>query len=54
MSTPSEFHCVQCKKSIDLAIDLMTDEMGKAVHEDCYVNKIIGGDSVETSYSRVG
>jgi hypothetical protein len=36
MVTSQEFHCVQCEQSVDLTIDLMTDENGKAVHENCY------------------
>jgi hypothetical protein len=54
MSTSQGLHCVQCKKSVDLIIDLITDESGKAVHEQCYVDKIIAGDFVETSRSRLG
>jgi hypothetical protein len=44
MSTPLEFHCALCNKSVDLIIDLVTDEMGKVVYQQCYVDKIIGDD----------
>jgi hypothetical protein len=36
-----EFHCVTCSRLLDLTIDLNTDENGKAVHEQCYVNRVI-------------
>jgi hypothetical protein len=52
MSTSHEFLCVLCTKSVDLTIDLNADENGQAVHEQCYVNKIRGGDFAETSRSR--
>jgi hypothetical protein len=32
--------CALCSKPVDLAIDRCTDENGKAVHEDCYVQRI--------------
>jgi len=53
MSRAQEFLCPLCSKSVDLTIDLATDEMGKAVHQQCYVDKIIGGEFAETSRSRV-
>jgi hypothetical protein len=36
-----EFRCVLCNKLLDLTIDLNTDDNGKAVHEQCYVNRLI-------------
>jgi len=36
-----EFHCVMCRKVLDLTSDLNTDENGKAVHEQCYVYRFI-------------
>jgi hypothetical protein len=36
-----KFHCVMCSKPLNLTIDLNTDENGKAVHEQCYVNRFI-------------
>jgi|HubBroStandDraft_5_1064220.scaffolds.fasta_scaffold74171_3 hypothetical protein len=53
MSTSPEFLCLLCSKSVDLTIDLVTDEMGKSVHQQCYVDKIIGGEFAETLRSRV-
>jgi hypothetical protein len=35
-----EIACTICAKPVDLAIDLYADENGKAVHEDCYVERI--------------
>jgi hypothetical protein len=49
MSTPLEFHCVLCNKPVDLMTDTVADEMGQAVHQQCYVSKIICKDFEETS-----
>jgi hypothetical protein len=54
MSTEPEFLCAFCNKPIDLTIDLNAAENGMTVHEQCYVNKITGGDSAETLRCRVG
>ena len=35
-----EIPCKLCNKPIDLSVDLCADENGKAVHEDCYVERI--------------
>jgi predicted nucleic acid-binding Zn ribbon protein len=32
--------CILCSKPVDLQTDLCSDEHGKAVHEDCYVQHI--------------
>jgi hypothetical protein len=37
-----EIPCVICSKPLDLRVDLSADENGKAVHEHCYLNRIIG------------
>ena len=37
-----ETSCALCSKPVDLQSDLSADENGSAVHEDCYVNRIIG------------
>ncbi|MGA9393645.1 MAG: hypothetical protein WBV69_24650 [Candidatus Sulfotelmatobacter sp.] len=34
--------CTICSKPVDLTVDLFADEKGEAVHEDCYVNNLIG------------
>ena len=33
--------CVICRKPVDLQTDLYADESGKAVHADCYTQRII-------------
>jgi hypothetical protein len=35
-----EIPCTICSKPIDLTVDLSADENGRAVHEDCYVQRI--------------
>jgi hypothetical protein len=35
-----EVSCRICGKSIDLCVDLHTDENGKSVHEGCYLKQI--------------
>lgn len=35
-----EMPCKICNKPVDLTLDLCADEMGKAVHADCYVQRI--------------
>jgi hypothetical protein len=32
--------CVLCSNPVNLISDLYADENGKAVHEECYVNRI--------------
>ena len=44
-----EIPCVICSKPVDLSADLSADENGKAVHTECYVNRIAtpqGGPSI--------
>src|SRR5580698_4858016 len=36
MSTPSEFQCALCGKSIELKTELKVDQVGRAVHHKCY------------------
>jgi hypothetical protein len=33
--------CILCNEPVDLSVDLSTDEDGKAVHEHCYVKRIM-------------
>jgi hypothetical protein len=41
-SRPSpEISCTLCAKPVDLQVDLCADEKGRAVHEDCYVNRLL-------------
>jgi hypothetical protein len=35
-----EIPCVICSKPVDLGADLSADENGKAVHADCYVERM--------------
>jgi hypothetical protein len=41
----SETPCALCRKPLDLQTDLCADENGKAVHEDCYVSRLISSHS---------
>jgi hypothetical protein len=36
----SEIPCKICYKPVDLTVDLCADENGKAVHENCYVQRM--------------
>jgi hypothetical protein len=36
-----EIPCAICNKPVDLKVDLIADEHGKAAHEDCYVKRVI-------------
>jgi hypothetical protein len=40
-----EISCVLCSKPVDLLIDLIADENGKAVHEECYVKRVMSSSS---------
>ena len=35
-----EISCILCSKPVDLKVDLSADENGKAVHMECYVQRI--------------
>ena len=35
-----EISCILCNKPVDLKVDLSADENGKAVHTECYVQRI--------------
>ena len=37
--------CILCSRPVDLGIDLCADENGKAVHEECYVQRITSSSS---------
>lgn len=39
----STLNCALCSQPVNLTIDLACDETGKAVHEQCYVDRITGG-----------
>jgi hypothetical protein len=36
-----EISCILCSKPVDLKVDLSADENGKAVHTECYVQRIM-------------
>ena len=36
-----EIPCKFCSKPVDLTVDLVADENGDTIHEDCYVNHIV-------------
>jgi hypothetical protein len=38
-----EISCAICAQAVDLSVDLIADENGRAVHEDCYVKQITSG-----------
>ncbi len=40
-----EIPCTICSKPLDLRVDLSADEKGKAVHEECYVQRITSSHS---------
>jgi hypothetical protein len=35
-----ELPCPICSRSVDLSVDLSADENSKAVHTECYVNRV--------------
>jgi hypothetical protein len=37
----SEILCTLCSKPVDLTVDLYADENGRAVHEQCYVTRLL-------------
>lgn len=39
-----EIFCVICSKPLDLSLHLSADECGKAVHTECYVDRLIAAD----------
>jgi hypothetical protein len=56
-SRPSpEVPCVLCSKPVNLQYDLVADENGDAIHEECYVRRIRSedqaSDSVQVSRAR--
>jgi hypothetical protein len=35
--------CIICAEAVDLTVDLVADENGKAMHQDCYVRRTTTG-----------
>lgn len=48
-----EISCIICSKPLDLSRDLSADEYGKAVHTECYVNRLIAAHSYEGAGARL-
>lgn len=40
MVTPPQKRCIPCSKPVNLQSDLSADENGKAIHEECYIERI--------------
>jgi hypothetical protein len=40
--------CSVCSKPVDLRFDLCTDEDGQAVHEECYVSRLLAEHANQT------
>ena len=36
-----EIPCTVCRKPVDLTVDLYADENGQAIHEHCYVTRML-------------
>jgi hypothetical protein len=41
-----EISCMLCSEPVNLQTDLCADEKGKAIHEECYVNRLLAGHPV--------
>lgn len=46
MTNRERLSCPLCGKSATPAIDMTTDQPGKAVHEECYFNRLVGNDHI--------
>jgi hypothetical protein len=42
MNNEERISCPLCGEGATLAIDMVTDQPGKAVHEECYFNRMTG------------
>ncbi len=51
---PLEIMCAICRKPVNLELDLNADEIGKAVHEDCYVSRLFSKRSDQAAPIIVG
>jgi hypothetical protein len=45
--------CRICSKPLDLSHDLSADECGRAVHTECYVNRLIAAPSHQAAGARL-
>ena len=41
MNDKSQILCRICRRPVELTLDIATDEDGQAVHEMCYVKRIV-------------
>ena len=48
-----EISCIICSEPLDLSLDLSADENGKAVHQDCYVNRLVAAHSHKTVIAKL-
>jgi hypothetical protein len=48
-----EISCIICSGPLDLSLDLSADENGKAVHEECYVNRLVAAPSHKTVIAKL-
>lgn len=44
MDSEEGLSCPLCGKGATPAIDMATDQPGKAVHAECYINRLLGKD----------
>lgn len=44
MTDEEGLSCPLCGKGATPAVDMATDQPGKAVHEECYLNRLLGND----------
>jgi hypothetical protein len=42
-----------CSNPVDLTIDLVADESGKVVHEQCYFDRLIGKTDTASPLPRI-
>ena len=47
------FDCALCHQPVNLTTDLACDETGKAVHEQCYVDRITGNKDTAIPFPRL-
>jgi hypothetical protein len=48
-----EISCIICSEPLDLSLDLSADENGKAVHQECYVNRLVAAPSHKTVIAKL-
>jgi len=48
MNNHPAISCSVCSKPVDVRFDLCTDEDGQAVHEECYVSRLLAEHANQT------